>query len=241
MILLVKSNKTKHFVDFKMYDLNKNDILLIGENHVHAFSTGQNLEGIAIIFTSDFIEIDEIGITSSKNLFDIHVVKEVGKDSTIRELFNILNNEYNSDNDDLIMLYRYLLRSILTKLDLLFDKYETIKNNSKYIKIVSNIDELIKKFNYQSRSSIRYINEIGYSYKHLNTICKLVTGYTLKCYIDNVIILEMKRQIVANNMNLKELCIFFDFDEETNLLKFFKRNVGMSPKKFKDKNKSFQK
>jgi len=241
MILLVKSDGAKHFVDFKMYDLNKNDILLVGNNHVHAFSADQNLEGTAIIFTNNFIEIDKIGMISFKNLFNIHVIKKLGEDSTIKELFNILNNEYNRDNYDSIMLYRYLLRSILTKLDLLVDKYEMIKNNNEYIKIVLNIDRLIEKFNYQSRNSTKYIEVVGYSYKQLNIICKSVTGYTLKNYIDSVIILEMKRQIVANSMSLKELCVFFDFDEETNLLKFFKRNVGISPKKFGDKYKNFQK
>jgi AraC-like DNA-binding protein len=81
---------------------------------------------------------------------------------------------------------------------------------------------------------------MGYSYKQLNIICKSLTGDTLKSYIDSMIVLEMKRQIVANNMSLKELCIFFDFAEETNLVKYFKRNVGMTPKKFKDQYKNFQ-
>ncbi|MCS5422846.1 MULTISPECIES: AraC family transcriptional regulator [Psychrilyobacter] len=239
MILLVENDSAKHFVDFKTYDVKKGDILLVGENYVHAFSRNQKLKGTAIIFTSNFIEINEIGMNSLKKLFNMHLINESGKDRTIKELFKILKCEYKGDKVNSIILYRYLLGSILTKLDILVDENKLIKDENKNTKIMLTLDGLIEKFNYQCRDSIEYTKGTGYSYKQLNIICKSVTGYTLKSYIDNMVILEMKRQIVANDMSLKEMCIFFNFDEETNLVKYFKRNVGTSPKKFKDQYQNF--
>ena len=239
MILLVESDCAKHFIDFKSYDLKKNDILLVKENYVHAFSMDQNLRGTAIIFTRNFIEINEIGMNSLRKLFNMHVLKELGKDKTIKELFKILRSEYKGDKTDSIMLCKYLLGSILTKFDILVDENGLIKDENKNMKTISTLDRLIEKFNYRCRDSLKYTKEMGYSYKQLNIICKSVTGYTMKSYIDNMVILEMKRQIVANDMSLKEMCIFFDFDEETNLVKYFKRNVGTTPKKFKDRYKNF--
>jgi AraC-like DNA-binding protein len=240
MILLVENCGAKHFVDFKVYDLNKNDILLVGENHIHAFSVNEKLKGTAVIFTSNFIEINKIGMNSLKKIFNIHVIRELGGNSTIKELFSISKREYKRDDSDSIALYRYLLGSILTKLDILADENSLVKDDNEYVRVMMNLDRLIEKFRYQLRDSTRYSREMGYSYKQLNIICKSLTGDTLKSYIDSMIVLEMKRQIVANNMSLKELCIFFDFAEETNLVKYFKRNVGMTPKKFKDQYKNFQ-
>lgn len=240
MILLVENCGAKHFVDFKMYELNKNDILLVGENHIHAFSVNEKLIGTAVVFTSNFIEINKIGMNSLKKLFNIHVIKELGGNETIKELFGISKREYKRDDSDSIELYRYLLGSLLTKLDILADENRLIKDDNEYVRLMMNLDRLIEKFRYQLRDSTRYSREMGYSYKQLNVICKSVTGDTLKSYIDSMIVLEIKRQIVANNMSLKELCIFFNFDEETNLVKYFKRNVGMTPKKFRDQYKDFQ-
>lgn len=240
MILLLENDSAKHFVDFKTYDLKKNDILLVGENYVHAFSMNEKLKGTAIVFTSSFIKINEIGMNSMKKLLGIHVINEGGENSTVKELFNIMKNEYRGERVDLTILYRYLLGALLTKLHILVDKKGLIKDENEYMRIMLDLDILVEKFRYQLRDSIRYSKEMGYSYKQLNIICKSLTGNTLKSYIDNAIILEIKRQIVANNMSLKELCIFFNFDEETNLVKYFKRNVGISPKKFKDQYKNFQ-
>ncbi|WP_319203319.1 helix-turn-helix transcriptional regulator [uncultured Ilyobacter sp.] len=240
MILLIEKDNAKHFVDFKSYNLKRDDILMVGENHVNAFSMNEKLRGTAIIFTSNFIEMNEIGKNSLKKLFDIHVMAQSGEDKTVKELFNIMKNEYRKESLDSIALYRHLLGSLLSKLLILADNNKFIKENDEYTRIILNLDRLIEKFKYQLRDSMRYSKEMGYSYKHLNIICKSVTGNTLKCYIDNLIVMEMKRQIVSNDMSLKELCIFFNFDEETNLVKYFKRRVGVSPKKFKDRYKNFQ-
>lgn len=240
MILLVENDGAKHFVDFKMYNLNRNDILMVGENRVHAFSTDQKLEGTAILFTSNFIEVNEAGMNYLKKLFDTYIISKQGGDSTIRGLFDILKGEYKHNSRDSTALYRYLLGSLLTKLDMLIDEDKTAKNDNEHMKVMLNLDRSIEKFRYQCRDSRRYAREMGYSYKQLNIICKSISGDTLKSYIDDAVILEMKRQIVANDMSLKELCIFFDFDEETNLVKYFKRCEGISPKKFKDRYKNFQ-
>lgn len=240
LILLVENDNSEHFIDFKSYDLKKNDIVLIGENHVHAFSINHKLEGKAILFTSDFMEVSETGINSFKRIFDIHVMKKLGEESTIRELFNILVNEYGCGSMDKGILYKHLLSSILVKMDMLADEHRMAKNDNEYVRTIVKLDRLIEEFEYQYRDSAKYTKELGYSYKQLNIICKSVTGHTLKKYIDSAIVMEMKRQIIAKDMNLKGLCDFFDFDEETNIVKYFKRHTGMSPKKFKEHYNNFQ-
>ncbi|MFC1653158.1 helix-turn-helix domain-containing protein [Planctomycetota bacterium] len=70
-------------------------------------------------------------------------------------------------------------------------------------------------------------------YKHLNEICKRITGRTVKKCIDNHVILEMKRRLASSDISIKELAYITGFDEPTNLVKYFKKYTNQSPSQFK--------
>ena len=71
------------------------------------------------------------------------------------------------------------------------------------------------------------------SYKHLNEICKIVTGNTVKEIIDAFLILESKRRLVISDISIKELTYKLGFDEPTNFVKFFRKHTGQSPTQFR--------
>ena len=71
------------------------------------------------------------------------------------------------------------------------------------------------------------------SYKHLNEICKSVTGSTAKEVIDNLLILESKRHLAVSDISIKELSYEVGFDEPTNFVKYFKRHTQQSPAQFR--------
>jgi len=69
--------------------------------------------------------------------------------------------------------------------------------------------------------------------KHLNEVVKEFTLDTAKTFIDGYVILEAKRSIVSTDNGFKEIAYEIGFDELTNFTKFFKKNVGVSPKAFR--------
>ncbi len=69
--------------------------------------------------------------------------------------------------------------------------------------------------------------------KHLNTICKSVSGMTAKQYIDSFMILEIKRILATSDSPMQEISDNLGFEESTNFVKYFKKHSGVSPSKFR--------
>lgn len=84
-----------------------------------------------------------------------------------------------------------------------------------------------------TRSVKDYAEMLGISTKHLNTICKAVSGSTTKQYIDTFMIIEIKRLLATSDNSVQELSYAFGFEEPTNFVKYFKKHSGLSPSQFK--------
>ncbi|SLM29662.1 Transcriptional regulator, AraC family (fragment) [Desulfamplus magnetovallimortis] len=67
----------------------------------------------------------------------------------------------------------------------------------------------------------------------MNKIAKAITGNTVKSFIDNFVILEIKRQLAVSDISIKELTYLMGFEEPTNFVKYFKKHTSQSPAQFK--------
>ena len=56
---------------------------------------------------------------------------------------------------------------------------------------------------------------------------------TPKQLIDSLFITELKRRLIYTNDRIQVIGEEMGFDENTNFVKFFKKRVGKSPKKFR--------
>ncbi|MBU2628285.1 MAG: helix-turn-helix domain-containing protein, partial [Proteobacteria bacterium] len=86
----------------------------------------------------------------------------------------------------------------------------------------------------ETRNAKEYAEMMNISYKHLNDICKSVTGSTAKEFIDNFVVLEIKRHLAISDISVKELTYELGFDEPTNFVKFFKKRANQTPSQFKN-------
>jgi len=84
-----------------------------------------------------------------------------------------------------------------------------------------------------SRNASEHASAMGISYKHLNAICRRFTGTTAKVVIDEMLIIEGKRQLVATDATVAEIAYNLGFDEPTNFVKFFKRHTAQTPAGFR--------
>ena len=71
------------------------------------------------------------------------------------------------------------------------------------------------------------------STSHLNSICKDNLGKTLTGVIQDRVILEAKRLFAYTDLNVNEIAARLNFDDVSYFIRFFKKQVGMTPEKFK--------
>ncbi|MCL5246634.1 helix-turn-helix domain-containing protein [Cellulophaga sp. 20_2_10] len=92
---------------------------------------------------------------------------------------------------------------------------------------------MVEKNYTKTRNVKDYAALLHISSKHLNKIVQDVTLNTAKHFIDNYVILEIKRSIFSSSLSLKEVAYQNGFDEVTNFSKYFKNHTDLSPKEYK--------
>lgn len=70
--------------------------------------------------------------------------------------------------------------------------------------------------------------------KYLSVAVKNVSGKTAGQWLDDYIILEAKSLIKTTDMTIQQISDELNFPSQSFLGKFFKREVGMSPKQYRD-------
>ncbi len=78
-----------------------------------------------------------------------------------------------------------------------------------------------------------YANRLGYSTSTISRACAAIEGRPAKAVIDRRIALEAKRILIHTHSSIAEIGHDLGFSEVTNFVKFFRRNVGTTPFKFR--------
>ena len=241
IILVITNGHGTHFIDFKPYPYSENSILTISKGQVHAFDKNVKKEGFLILFTDSFLSKNMIhsDILSLSRLYNYHVTPPIIEGSEIKgygftKLFRDLQNEYRRPNDFAKEeMLRLLLKMLLLKMERI--KYSLIpqKTNPSYIHQFTIFKTRLETHFTLTRNAADYADMMSMSYKHLNTICKHISGITVKQFIDSYVTLEAKRLLATTDISVKELTYDMGFDEPTNFVKFFSKQARMTPAAFK--------
>lgn len=237
-LLLVTKGIGKHFIDLKEYDLLEGTVLKIAKGQVHAFQDNPQYEGCLIIFTEDFVlnHFSKSSLTVISQLYNYHIStpNEFNKnlnDDFLEQLKTELKskNTFAQSNIVAAILDLYLLR---------LERFSQGKNlqpyaDTKHYRTFMQFKDLVEIDYKRTRNVKDYAEKLFVSSKHLNQVVQKYTLNTAKMFIDDYIILEIKRTIVSTDKSLKEIAFDTGFDEVTNFSKFFKNKMGMSPKNFR--------
>lgn len=243
-IIFFEEGKGKHHIDFTDFEYEGASLFFICKGQLHAFERNLEAKGYIIYFTDEFINqnLDNFNDKLYYQLFNYALnspqISITQKTDYICQdyssIFQLMHHEYtrNEDSfkDEIIQCY---LRTILYYSARLRDKnndfIENHKNHATFIKFQKLIDQDL----YNYRTSQYYCSSLNIGYRKLNTICKEFTGQTIRHFIDERLVLEIKRLLANSDQSIKEICYQTGFDEPTNMTKFFKCHTGTVPKLFR--------
>ncbi|MEM9859170.1 MAG: helix-turn-helix transcriptional regulator [Bacteroidota bacterium] len=242
LILMVTRGAYTHFVDFELFRLTKGSTLFVSKNQIHHFTKDlKECEGFCIIFRNELNSTINFSLELLKlnRIFNYHLGSPVV--------------HQNDMNDDSLVglganLYReYLVSSRFAKAEILSALLQALLLKAERAKAFQSISgikihwlDLFNRFKNRlekeyttTRNSRAYAKELFISYKFLNEIVKKLTGKTAKAFIDDYVIIEIKRYLVSTPLSVKEISYKTGFDEPGNHVKFFKKNTGVTPLKFR--------
>lgn len=236
-LLIVTDESGIHQIDLKNYEIKKGSVLKIAKGQVHAFQKNFQYRGYLVVFTEDFVlkYFSKSSIDFISHLYNYHISEPLVKNSTFNHFFleqvtKELKSEETYAQKEIVakILELYLLR-----LERYAHKEPLKKLNRKHQTLFIKFKDLVEKNYTKTRNVKDYADQLHISSKHLNQIVRAVTLNTAKHFIDQYVVLEIKRIIFSSRVSLKEVAYQNGFDEVTNFTKFFKRNTGLSPKEFK--------
>lgn len=79
-----------------------------------------------------------------------------------------------------------------------------------------------------------YAEELGVTPKHLSRTVKAQTGYSAASWIERFLILEAKILLKSTNLTVQQISDNLNFPTQSFFGKYFKKNVGISPKFYRN-------
>lgn len=241
-IIFITGGEGTHYVDFQPYAFSSGSLIFISQGQVHAFEVRQDVKGYVLLFTAEYLKKNLIhsDIVSYYRLYNYQLHAPViqpqeAKGERFHNIFKEIEREYAYPDifakDEIL---RLLLKGVLLKAERIKRTAIVEQKNAEWFALFGHFKEHLEMHYALTRSVKDYAGMLKISPKHLNTICKSITGSTAKQCIDNFMVLEMKRVLATSNESVQEITYTFGFDEPTNFVKFFKKHTGHSPAKFRN-------
>ncbi|MAU16129.1 MAG: AraC family transcriptional regulator [Muricauda sp.] len=236
-LLIVTEGSGEHQIDLERFRIEKGTVLKIAKGQVHAFRGKLQYKGYLVIFTEDFVlkYFSRSSIELISHLYNYHISDPLVKNCDFNNFFleqaiAELQNKNTYAQKEIIakMLELYLLR-----LERLARSTMTNKLNKEHYPLFLQFKNLVESTYHKTRNVKDYAEQMRISTKHLNQIVQEFTLNTAKTFIDNYVVLEIKRMLFSSNLSIKEIAYAIGFDEVTNFTKFFKKHTGFTPNEYK--------
>jgi len=219
-------------IDFNKYIISDNQIVIIYPRQIERVDL-KGKEGFLFAVNNDvFFEINQKINSDYLNGYFSNVFISLDKKRilTLNHIQNLIIEEYNDQNRSVLM--ESYLQSFLFHIAS-FNENKISSNNRNVVLFVEFVKLTDNNFK-RNRDVIFYAKELNISEKKLNEVCKALSGKTTKQFIQERLILEIKKEIKLGTKNLKEIAFELGFNESAYLTRFFKQQTSISPSEFKE-------
>jgi len=212
-------------------------VIKVAKGQVHAFQEELTYDGVLVAFTEEFVlkYFSRSSVDFITHLYNYHISEPLVDNCTFNDSFlkqihqeTTSNNTYAQKEIIAKIVELYLLR-----LERLSHGSQSPRHNKSHYALFIQFKNLVESRELNSRNVKDYAESMSLSAKHLNSIVRQFTLNTAKSFIDQYVILEIKRTIMSSRISLKEVAYQMGFDEVTNFTKFFKKHTGVSPGQYK--------
>ena len=237
-IIIMFKGKGIHTVDFVPYSYTKGTVFFITKDQIHNFKINPDSDGYILYFTDNFltrlIMNDDLNILH--DIFDyIYYPAKIQLDNDVFDdvlkLIQVIDKEFSIKKDTYKeLILRPLLQAMLLKLSrqrLAQELPLEQKDKSLYLQF----KKLSLNHNYTVHVN-DYAKKLDVSSKTLTNMLNKYLGKSTKKYLDEHLILQIKRLLLDEHLTIENIADKLCFDEPTNMVKFFKRHEGKTPSEF---------
>lgn len=236
-VLAVQNGSGIHEIDFVQYPVQANAVFILRPGQVHKLELTADTTGFLLEFDLSFylpkntIAEHRWKKASSKNYCEVEAARFQRLHAHLANIFQ----EYSLKQEG-------YLEAIKASLDLFFLEYIRQSKNPNTIAksengyIQERFEELVRllETNIVSMKNVSdYADQLSLSPYQLNSIVKTSVGKTVSDLINDQIILEAKRHLIATPAQVKEVADKLGYEDPSYFIRFFKKHTGHSPDTFR--------
>ncbi len=236
-ILLLKNGKGSHEIDFTQYQVLDNSIFFLRPGQVHQLELNAECTGFLLEFNNEFYHPKDksssqrLRKASSKNYCKL----EVNRFEKLQKILTHIFQEYTSREEGYLDI-------IKANLEIFFIEFirQSEKSNSISHEISSYTQErfeefleLLEKHITTCKQVSQYTDMMNLSTYQLNEITKTSIGKTPSELINEQIILEAKRYLLATPNQIKDIADHLGYEDVSYFIRFFKKHTLHSPEAFR--------
>jgi AraC family transcriptional activator of pobA len=241
VLIVITKGAGKHSIDFTDYEYSKGTILAIRKDQIHKFYLDKDTEGFLLCFKEEFLNsyLNEIEVASAIQMFNELLISPktqlIDTDfSGIIQLVKGIEKEVLEVNDMYsFKLIRSLLHILLTLIYRLKSKEHNLIKQSKYLKEFIRFQNILEEDYSKTKKVYDYAYKLGFSTKKLNTVVKYIANKPAKEFIDDTVIIKVKRLLLQHDLSIKEIAFKLGYKEPANLYKYFKKHTKSTPEEFR--------
>lgn len=245
ILMIITDDIGRHSLDYTDFFYEKGTILAIRKDQIHRFYHNNNVKGYLLLFREEFLNsyLNESEVAQTIQMFNELLTSPKTKLND-EEFSNILSLSKQIEKEFLKITDEYSLKIVRSLLHIIITLIHRIKSKgynkvqlSNYLKEFIKFQNLLEKNYSDSKKVTYYAEKMGFSTKKLNTIVKYVANKPVKAFIDDVVIIKIKRYLLHTNLSVKEVAFKIGFKDPTNLFKYFKKHTKFTPEAYKKRYK----
>ena len=231
-ILVVTKGRGVHEVDFQSVAYSENTVIPVAMGQIQRFEYNPKLEGYAIVFTPDFLVKENLDYSYLYDftifLHAISPISGIANQAIYTFIDAMIYEQQQSSAFNTGEYQRNLLKNFLIQIE---------RNKRERTDIVcSDSLELFLRFRKLLEKNVNYnvrvadlCEQLNISPKQLSSTLKLYNSSTPKQFIEERILLEVKRLLVYSTLSIKEIAYEIGFEDPTNFTKYFKARMHLLP------------
>ncbi|HTJ51711.1 MAG TPA: helix-turn-helix transcriptional regulator [Cyclobacteriaceae bacterium] len=234
-ILALEKGMGNHEIDFTPYEVCDNSIFFMRPGQVHQLTLKAGSSGYLMEFNPDFYYPHDntshqlVRKASNVNLYQL----DADRFKTFLSVSSYIFKEYNDKQEGYHEVIKANLHILFIELVRQNSKNHSVNTNPYTLERLEEFLELLETHISTHKQVSQYAEMLNLSSYQLNSITKTALGKTCSELIDEYIILEAKRFLLATSNQVNQVAYHLGYEDVSYFIRFFKKHTGYSPEAFR--------
>jgi len=243
----VENSDDDYFIDCVNHKTDTSKVFFVSPGQCHSFRP-EGSEGFIIAFKPEFY----LSKTSEQRIYDfpffhstlgLSFVNYTKGNNRIDRILNDMLDEFVSNFEGKEAILRSSLEILMTDLARIYTKTNSKRDNRHFTysqaqidtKRVRLLENLIDQHFIKRRDVSFYADKMNISSRHLNSIVKEGTGYSISDLVQARLLSEAKRMLLYSSETVAEISWSLNFSDKAYFHRIFKKKTNYTPEQFRNK------